>query len=162
MATNSEMEEVFMAQDGQGFADAHSAEDWNNRLGFKGKEGGAVKVKREGNEKAIEAILEEINEAHEKAVAASLVEMAKIREEKKALKAAKIANRKGEKVSIGGDDSALQAALAENEKLKAKLAALEAKAKPAAEEPAAEEPAAEEPGEEEPAPKKAPAKKKGK
>lgn len=155
LAANSGMEEVYMTKDGQGFADAHSAEDWNNKLGFKGKEGGPVKVARSGNEKAIKELAEEIAEAHEKSVAASLEEQAKIREEKKALKEAKKANRKGERVDVGGDNAALEAALSENEKLRARIAELETGIAPDSKEADPVEPAPE-PA----APKKSNAKKK--
>ena len=122
LVANPSMSEVFMASNGQGFADKHDAEVMNDKLGLRGKEGGAVKVKREGNEEAIEALAAEVAEAHEKAVAASRVEQARIREEKKALKAAKKLNRKGADTGIG--DEALKT---ENAELKARIAELEKK-----------------------------------
>lgn len=151
LAANPGMDQVYMAADGQGFADKHDAEVRNDALGLKGKDGAAIKVRRAGNEKAIEAEVLALQEAHEAAVAASLVELAKIREEKKALKEAKKANRKGERVSVGSTQvlevsmedakaeidakieeakvilAEAEAIKAENEALKAQLAELESK-----------------------------------
>lgn len=142
LAANSGMSDVYMAKNGQGFADKHDAIVMNNKLGFKGKEEGAVKVSRSGNEKAIAALVEAIEQAHQEALEASLAEQDRLREEKKRIKNAKELNRRGLDIGMGESNEALNLALAENEKLKTKIAELEAAA---AEEPAAEEPAAGEP-----------------
>jgi hypothetical protein len=95
LAANSQLAEVYMAKDGRGFASKHAAQDYNNSIGFKGKDNGALKVSRDGNAAAIDKESEANAKAHEAAVAASTAALEKKRENKKALKEALSETKKG-------------------------------------------------------------------